>query len=160
MCCCGTPTINGQPGYRWQPSDPPRVRPVDPPALAEGDTLLHDEPGRCGRKTDSHCYHFRIVRCQFGQLYILVRHGGGDERIQLGSQEKIAAALDGMGSDDRYWLIQTIYHAIKDQVWDAESRTNAMWRAAAAEKRIKTRKTPGRDHHKVWIEPREAHQAV
>ena len=60
MCCCGKPVINGQPGFKWQPNDAPRIHPVNPPALDEYETLLYDEPGRCGG-LDAHCHHYRVA---------------------------------------------------------------------------------------------------
>jgi hypothetical protein len=38
----------------------------------------------------------------------------------------------------------------------ASEKTEAKWRQAAADKRIKTRKQPGRNAVKVWIEPAPA----
>lgn len=48
MCCCDQPNVNGTPGYKWQPRDKPMTRQVNPPDIQDGDTLLFDEPGRCG----------------------------------------------------------------------------------------------------------------
>jgi len=75
MCCCERPNINGTLGYRWQPFDAPGIRLADPPELAESETLLYDEPGRCGG-IDNHCHHFRVVVGNGGRLWLLVRHGG------------------------------------------------------------------------------------
>ena len=75
MCCCGTPVVNGELGYKWNSTDKPGVRPVDPPSLKDNDQLLRDEPGRCGG-LDSHCHHYRLVK-SYGSLILLVRHVGG-----------------------------------------------------------------------------------
>ncbi len=83
MCCCGQPTINGTPGaYSWD-GKTWSTRQPEPPPLQEGDTLLYDEPGRCGG-IDHHSHHFRLVRRQYGGHVVLVRHGGGDERFGIG----------------------------------------------------------------------------
>jgi hypothetical protein len=152
MCCCGNPTINGQPGaYSWDGKSFTTRQPA-PPALAEGDELLCDEPGRCGG-IDAHSHHFRLAKGRHG-LAILVRHGGGDERIGLGSAARFGLrALDTPDSDARYWLLHAFYsvdHAAREA---ASASRDAIWREAAATKRIKTRKLHGRDLVKVWIEP-------
>lgn len=150
MCCCGKPTINGERAYRWQPNDTPSVYPINPPTLQDEDKLLYDEPGRCGG-LDSHSHHYRVVS-NYGQLLVLVRHGGGDERFPLGlykNQQEILANLD---SDARYWLLNAFYRACSKAKRDATEKEAAKWRLAAAEKRIKTRKMPKRGTVKVWIE--------
>lgn len=151
MCCCGTPNINGQPGYRWQPNDPPSIRPVHPPALEEGDQLLYDEPGRCGG-TDCHSHHYRLVK-RSGSYELLVQHGGGLERIRTHLHSKCVGLLDGLAAMDtniRYWMLHAIYYAHSDGDQKARDRTNTFWRKAAAENRIKTRKV--KDGVKVWVE--------
>jgi hypothetical protein len=82
MCCCGKPTINGELGYRWNnPNAEPMIHPVNAPDVSEGETILYDEPGRCGG-IDSHSFHYRVTKLH-GSLFLLVRHGAGDERIRL-----------------------------------------------------------------------------
>lgn len=148
MCCCGTPTINGQTGYKWQPNDSPSIRPVNPPALLDGETLLRDEPGRCGG-LDSHCHHYRITT-RHGNYWLLARNGGGDERIALFKPE--ADALFKLDSTPCYWILGAIFHANRDGKRNAASTVDLKWRKAAAEKRIKTRKLRGAAGVKVWIE--------
>jgi len=150
MCCCDQPNVNGTPGYKWQPNDTPSVRPVNPPALDPRDTLLYDEPGRCGCM-DSHCHHYRVVR-RFGSVYLLVRHGGGNERIRLAYTKSLLDTLEALDSTARYWVLNTICHAHSDGASQAAENCNAKWRKAAVEKRIKTRKQRGCDSVKVWIE--------
>lgn len=147
MCCCGKPVINGQLGYRWQPSDNIGVFPINAPEIGERDELLYDEPGRCGR-LDSHCHHYRVVKnCG---LALLVKHGGGTERVRL--TRGVESSLAALGSDDRYWILSAIYHAHADANLAARDRANAEWRKAAAEKRIRTRKNSRAGTVKVWIE--------
>lgn len=147
MCCCGKPVINGQPGYKWQPNDAPIVRQPFPPALDEGDELLYDEPGRCGG-LDAHSHHFRVVR-HFCSLYLMVQHGGGRERFRMPCALRLLT-LDSLDSNARYWLLHTIFSAYRDGSTTGRDSEAALWRQAAAEKRIKTRKC--RDRVKVWIE--------
>jgi hypothetical protein len=150
MCCCGKPTINGESGYSW---DGQRfsTRPISPPDLAETDELLYDEPGRCGG-LDCHSHHFRIVKVQYGGHALLVRHGGGDERIGLGVISKLfLPSMAGMDTNARYWLMHMIYSTHSEAESASAQRIAAIWRKAAAEKRIKTRKV--RTGVKVWFEP-------
>ena len=147
MCCCGKPTLNGQPGYKWNPNDNPSIRPVNPPVLNENEQLLRDEPGRCGG-LDSHSHHYRLAKSS-GALMLLVRHGCGDERLLLcGPLESIFTHPD---SNTCYWTLNTTYHAYSDGKRSGSEKTNDTWRRAAAEKRIKTRKERGGNGVRVWI---------
>jgi hypothetical protein len=58
-----------------------------------------------------------------------------------------------MDSDARYWLLHSLYSVQKDAKMLAECDTAHLWRQAAAEGRIKTRKQRGQNRVKVWIEP-------
>lgn len=156
MCCCGKPNINGTLGYKWQPNDAPSIRPTYPPTLTEYDALLYDEPGRCGG-IDSHCHHYRVASSPGGALDILVKHGGGEERIRLSNSTALKPILAALDSNSRYWILNSIAHAHTDGRLQGAETVESNWRQAAAEKRIKTRKTPRRDCVKVWIEPREIH---
>jgi len=153
MCMCGKPVKNGEPGYSWDGKGT-HVRKVNPPDLKEGEKLLHDEPGRCGG-LDSHSFHYRVVKIREGRhadLAVLVRHGSGDERFDL--DLTVEAALAALDSTGRYWMLNALYHAGEYAAQKASERESARWRQAAAEKRIRTRKMPGRDAVKVWIEPK------
>lgn len=153
MCCCGKPVINGQPGYSWDGKGF-SVRQVDPPDLKDGEELLYDGPGRCGG-IDSHCHHFRVTR-QGPFYYLLVRHGGGDERIRLcGSRDATVKAILALADNDCYWMLQLVYSTAHHESHCAVEEGNQKWRRAAAEKRIKTRKQRGGGGVKVWIESRE-----
>jgi|SRR5215216_5426319 len=147
MCCCGKPVINGEQGYKWNINDDPSVRPVNPPSLKDTDLLLRDEPGRCGG-IDSHCHHYRLVKSS-GSLMLLVRHGGGDERLRLSGP--LESMLDHLDSTDCYWALNAIYHAYSDGKRAGSEKTADNWRRAAAEKRIKTRKARGSQTVRVWI---------
>jgi hypothetical protein len=149
MCCCEKPTVNGELGYRWQPNDNPMVREVNPPAITADETILYDEPGRCGG-VDCHSHHFRLVKDRYHYL-LLVRHGGDDERISLSVVFKLFD-FSTLDSTARYWMFYTIYDAHKDAANNARSACASEWHKAAAEKRIRTRKQPNQDRVKVWVE--------
>ncbi len=168
MCMClhatGKNNVNGQPGYSWNDGRL-STRPVDPPAVGEGDTIVYDEPGRCGDGTDSHCHHYRLVRHDQGsdlfkpdpRYAILVRHGGGDERVDLPRHDpgmkRLILALEAMDSDGRYWTLNTLRRISSDSADAARQEERTRWATAAAEKRIKLKIRKGRVT--VDIEPRE-----
>ena len=143
MCMCEHPTINGT-VKEW---------PVNPPNIQETDTLLLDLPGRCGGHLDSHAYHFRIVKTPGGGRALLVRHGGGDERIRLaGTTETSTAILIGSHSDDHaYWMCHMIYHAHADSRRETTRKNDAWWEKAAVEKRIQVRKVRGKSAYRVAV---------
>ena len=151
MCGCGSPTINGTFGYRWQPNDNPTIYPLNPPKISEGDALLFDEPGRCTKRLDSHSYHYRVVKRQ-GRLWLLVAHGSGQEEFNLHAEQSFADTLANLDTNQRYFVCNTIYQTAADAADKARKSENLRWRQAAAEKRIKTRKVRGCDSYKVWIE--------
>lgn len=140
MCCCERPNVNGQPGYRWQPNDAPRIRPPSPPALNEYEHVLFDLPGRCGG-IDSHCHHFIITSSHD----LLVKHGGGEERIRISNSKSVIGALQaassiGLAEHNAYWIAHAIYQAYSSgRVYGAD-RERGTWSQAAVEKRIKVRR--------------------
>lgn len=152
MCCCGKPNVNGSPGYSWDGKSF-GVYPARAPELAEGDVLLWDEPGRCGG-LDSHSHHYRLVR-RYGSLSLLVAHGGGTERIAYVSLPNVDA-LAALDSNARYWILGAIYHAHSDGAHKGWMDTREEYVNAFVQGRLKKRKSPGRDYHKVWIEPKAA----
>lgn len=149
MCCCAKPNINGDPGYSWDGKEV-GTRPTAPPALWDGDDLLFDEPGRCGG-IDSHSHHYRVVK-NCGGIALLVRHGGGDDRIPLFLPRGFS--LDPMDSNMRYWFLNAIYHGYREGIRSGSAATDREYRQAFLEDRLKKRKLPGRNYHRVWIEPR------
>ena len=139
MCFCNQPTINTK---AWRAPD-----------LQDGDVLLFDEPGRCGG-LDHHSHHFRVVKHGCGTVSLLVRHGGGDERMRLFPHRQLPEFFGSMDSTTRYWILATIYDAYIDGKEDGYAKEHHLWQQAAAEKRIKTRKQSARGIIKVWIEPK------
>jgi hypothetical protein len=142
MCCCEKPNVNGEVGYRWNdPTAAAGVHPVNAPELVDGEILLYDDPGRCGG-LDSHSYHYRLVR-SYSSVFLLVRHGAGDECFRLSCTNSLLDAFAVMGSTARYWMFNTIYHARSDAERQSREREAMHWRTAAAEKRLRTRKKRG-----------------
>jgi hypothetical protein len=151
MCCCGKPTINGEPGYHWNsPNDNAGIYPVNPPDLSDGEVLLYDEPGRCGG-CDSHAFHYRVTKLH-GSLYLLVRHGAGDERIRLSLYNQQVEVLSGLDSNARYWILNAIFHAQSSARREGEEKQAARYRQAFVDGRLKKRKNRGGTAYKVWID--------
>lgn len=159
MCDCIKPTRNDEErGYTIEDKAP---------ALAEGDVLIYDECGRCRPQVngagsiDYHSHHFRLIKHD-NMTWLLVRHGGGTERIALGyAHKRIPELLEPMDSDRRYLMLHAMYTIHYDAAQRAHENEAAKWQRAAAEKRIKTRKLPAQGCVKVWIEPaRRADEGV
>ena len=151
MCCCPKPSINGEPNaYSWDGKSLSTRAPVFA-ALKDSDELLYELPGRCGGM-DSHCHDLRVVK-NHGSYALLVHNGSGDHRLSLGRGRDIIEVIDALADDAaRYWFLIRFNHLLNDAVWAAKEERDAVWRKAAAEKRIKTRKLPGKGLVKVWVE--------
>jgi len=150
VCMCDRPTVNGYPGYRSTYGAPPTVHQPDPPTIRDSDELVYDAPGRCGRGGDSHSHHFRLVR-RGGSLFLLVRHGGGNEEIRVPSD--VSTCLEECSPEARYWLMRAMYSTARRSASEAREREADRWRQAAAEKRIRTRKVRGQNIYRVRIDP-------
>lgn len=150
MCTCEKPTRNDEMSY-WDQD-------LYAPPLREGDELIYDECGRCSPQVngkgdvDYHSHHLRLVK-NTGMHYLLVKHGGGVERVAVGaSYTRIAELLEPMDSDQRYLMMYRLYAIHRGATQEAKTNERDKWRRAAAEKRIRTRKVRGRDRVYVWIE--------
>lgn len=152
MCCCGKGIINGEEGYSWD-GKTFGVRKPFFPEMEEDDELVKDLPGRCG-KIDSHSYDMRLVKSH-GSLFLLIRHGGGQERLRLHAYGLKDFILN-MSDNDCYWFMLEIYHVQKDAASEAKQAEASKWRKAAAEKRIRTKKQRNSNFVNVWIEAPEA----
>ncbi len=130
-----------------------RERDSRAPAVPEGHTILIDEPGRV---LDNVCYRafsFRVTKEQFGDYILRVRHGGGDESWRMEWRKRVVGIIEGLDSDSRFLMLHALMRAHQQSATITAERVAANWRKAAAEKRIKTRKLPGKNAVKVWVEP-------
>jgi hypothetical protein len=136
--------------YRQREWRAPKV--IDP-----DEVILFDEPGRVlmrenGDGTCCRSHYFRVTKPPFGQVTVRVKHGGGEESVSLGYDPRLFTGLSMMDSDSRFRLLWAIMQTNGDSKRVGYEKAEARWRQAAADKRIKTRKMPGRDAVKVWIE--------
>lgn len=130
------------------------------PTLPEGSTSLFLEPGRV---LDNVCYRafcFRVRKPEFGDFTLSVKHGGGEESWRLEYCKRLVDALGNMDSDTRFITLHALMRAHQQSETNTTEKVNASWRQAAAEKRIKTRKMPGQNAVKVWVEPKVQPLAV
>jgi hypothetical protein len=56
-----------------------------------------------------------------------------------------------MNSDDRYWMLQMIYHLVAAEKSRALQQERKFWRKAIAENRVKKRKVRNSDRVDVWV---------
>jgi hypothetical protein len=127
------------------------------PNEAEGETVLFAEHGRIlpgridprpGNGVDCRSHSFKVVRAQFGGIYLLVRHGGGDERLKIDYSGRIISALEALESDARYWLLHSILDVHHHADRDAREETSRKYASAFVEGRLKKR----RRNRRVYVE--------
>ena len=131
------------------------------PEVTSRDIILFDEPGRCqpminGKgETDYHSHYFRLVKTEMGPYRLLVRHGAGQEELDLSyGYTRIQEILAVMDSDVRYLMLHALYCAGQTGSKAAREETREHYRKAFVTGRLKKRKnTKYQDGFKVWIEP-------
>ena len=152
MCMGHTksPTLNSECNYG-----------VAGPKMEEGETIVYDEQGRCKPQvngkggTDYHSHHFRVFKAEYGGHRFAVKHGGGDESYSMYAHTRVVEILAILDSDARYLMLHALWKQWSDGENLGRDQSDKLWRTAAAEKRIKTRKMPGQAMVKVWIEDRK-----
>jgi len=133
------------------------------PDLAEGDTLAFSECGRIievgtyghgSNGIDYRSHYFSVVNGAHGHgCYLLVKHGGGQERVELDYSAKRAAQFFGpLDSNSRYLLMHMLYSVHRKAQVDATAKTAGVYKSAFIAGTLKKRKQRGRDTVKVWIE--------
>ena len=140
----------------WQ-NDPDRA-----PAVKTDDLIMYDEPGRIiyrtaenkpGDGVDYRSHWYRMIKPRFGPWTLLVRHGGGDERVELGyDYNNFPAIFDPLTPDARYLLMNQLMLTYRAGADDGRAKTNARYKTAFAEGRLKKRKLPNQQAFKIWIE--------
>ena len=133
------------------------------PKPEEGDTVIFSEFGRVLDKTDCRSHWFMMVKMQYGGYALLVKHGGGQERFNLGhlhfyrgDYSRIIRAMEAMDTDARYLMLYTFYDIQKDARRYERDKVTAELTSAFVEGRLKKRKIKGQAAYKVQVEPRQA----
>jgi hypothetical protein len=128
------------------------------PDLEVGDTLLFSEPGRV---LDNVCYrshYFRLVRSECGDNVLLVKHGGGQERIRQWALRKSVNGLRVLDSDARYLMLYALYQMHSAGNTEGSERTREIYRRAFVDGRLRKRKCKA--GVKVWIEPEQIKSSI
>jgi len=121
------------------------------PAVADGDTVIFSEHGRITNNVDFRSHWLVLVKGQHGGYFLLVKHGGGEERISLG-YDHVCNALNALGQlteDQRYLILYCLYDAHKDAKREAVQNTTSYFHLAFLEGRLKRRKRNNRYHCEV-----------
>ncbi len=126
------------------------------PKMQDTDVLKRSECGRIVFNIDYRSHWFVLVKGQFGGHALLVKHGGGEERIQMPmcNDGQLARIIASLNSDDAYLLMHHLFDIHKDARRAGESATATEYRHAFVDGRLKKRKHPAKGVVKVWIEPK------
>jgi hypothetical protein len=123
------------------------------PTLLGGDVELYSEPGRIAFDVDFRSYWFKVVKAEYGGYFLLVKHGGGEERYRLNyGNQNFEKTLEPLPSDARFLTLFTYMDVIRTAKSHARYGAIEEYRKAFVEGRLKKRKQPGRNSYKVWIE--------
>lgn len=96
-------------------------------------------------------YNLSVVK-DYNLYYLLVRHGGGQEKIRLSTAIKtMLGALQKMTDVEAFSVLFSIYDAHKRSARESADKTARHWLKAATENRIKRRKVRNQNRIKVWI---------
>lgn len=129
------------------------------PTIKEGETLLFSEHGRIVKggehySVDYRSHWFCLTKNEY-HYYLLVSHGGGEERIQIEYSANIGyllQTLEQADSDTKYFLFYHMYRVHKNAAKNAMEETAARYRSAFVNNKLKKRKQRGGSGYKVWIE--------
>ena len=97
-----------------------------------------------------------LVEEPYQTLILLVKHGGGQERIRLGYHSRywkqVSQSMQAMDSDKRYLMLYALYDLYKDTKRREQARASAEIKLAFVEGRLKKRKIKGQNAYKVTVE--------
>lgn len=116
------------------------------PTIQEGDKVIFSEHGRSVNNVDFKSHWLVLVQAQYGGYFLLVKHGGGEERISLGYEHHTASlkTLELVPEDQRYLILYTIYRAHSNAEDNAITNTATKYKLAFLEKRLKRRRKNNR----------------
>jgi len=122
------------------------------PTLKDDDTLLYSEHGRVLNNVCYRSHWFKLVKAQYGPTALLVKHGGGEERIENYNLDLLLPALEKVESDNRYRLLYAVYRTHIEAKRKSADETAQTYRKAFVEGRLRSRKLPAQGKIKIWIE--------
>ena len=124
------------------------------PPTKDGESVIFSEPGRIlrgsetGGGVDCRSHSFKVVKPEFGRYLLRVRHGGGDEEIELDYSKRSVDALSKLDSDSRYWLLHAFFDVAHKAEKEARETTRREYAQAFAEGRLKKR----RRNNKIYVD--------
>ena len=131
------------------------------PTLQEEDTLLFCEHGRIIEANtyghdrngiDYRSHWFRIVK-HWSRAFLLVKHGGGEERFELDyNAARAAQFFEPLNSNQRYLLMHMLYQIHSKARRAGNDETAQKYKQAFVDGRLKKRKMPRSNSVKIWIE--------
>jgi hypothetical protein len=130
------------------------AEPERAPDVAEGETILFSECGRVLNNIDYRSHYFRLIKGEYGDVVLLVKHGGGQERIREHLLRKIVKTLELLDSDNRYMTLYAVFQAYREGKKHGEEVTAMKYREAFVSGRLKKRKVRNSSSVKVWIKAR------
>jgi hypothetical protein len=133
------------------------------PAIEDGDVLLYSECGRIIKANtyghgsngiDYRSHYFRVVKGSNGfGCFLLVKHGGGQERIKIDySAQRAAQFFEPLDSNARYLLMHMLHSLHREAQKATAEETARRYQAAFVAGTLKKRKQRGSDVVKVWID--------
>ena len=124
------------------------------PTPKDDEDVIFSEHGRIINNVCHRSFWFMLVKGKY-HVALLVKHGGGQERIDLHHyHDENLRALSVLSSDDRFMVFSTMLAIKHDAEREAEDSTSARYRQAFAENRLHKRKNRGSNTVKIWIEPK------
>lgn len=99
-----------------------------------------------------------LVRMKYGGYALLVKHGGGEERVPLGFEHTITGLLacDSLTSDQRYLTLYLLYNTYRETKRITKNTEGSFYRVAFLEGRLKRKKQNHRYFVTVLPKKREA----
>lgn len=130
------------------------------PTLGKDDVALFSEHGRvihpkAGRTAVDFRSHWLILVKNIIFYALLVKHGGGEERIVINGfaiENGLVPTLESADSDTRYLLLYALYSTHQKATRLSAEKTASLYRKAFAEGRLKKRKQRNSETVKVWID--------
>jgi hypothetical protein len=128
------------------------------PDLSNDDHLIFDECGRSYQQEGAsygvtyQSHYYRVVKAQFGGYAILVKHGGGQERIELGHDDMLIEAMAAMDTHTRYRVLHSYLRVVHAAQQQGIAVTATRYHAAFLGGKLKKRKIRGTDTYKVSID--------
>lgn len=124
------------------------------PTVEMDEIMLRSEHGRITHNVDYRSHWFILVKSGHHSYVVVVKHGGGEERVQLPrvNGDVVAKIICSLDSDEAYLLMHKLYDIHKDAANEARDKTAQKYKSAFVEGRLKKRKLPAQGVTKVWIE--------